>query len=156
MARLTVELATGGTPYELQSIANGTWGYISSGGLDDVPNARGENDIVAEASGRDPGAFIDDTRPITIHQTLDGSGATASARRSSYRTRMDNLKAQLGSVGTLVKIVAYPPNESLSTGHSATIIAQFQRITGPVSNGEQREFDIEFECIDSPPEWTVA
>ena len=139
---------------ELQDIAGGYWFEVRSGGPDDLATHRGEDDVIPEASGRDPGAWISDTRDLTLFGVVFGTG---SSPRESYRANMDALLAKMDPTGT-ISIVVHPPNFGLGTGDTATLAAvRPLRVTGPSAVGhEVRQMTLELVCIDSPPEWDVS
>jgi hypothetical protein len=145
MSRITV----GGL--EICDLSAGYWSEIVAGGLDDLASFRGEDDVVAEASGRDPGQWIADTRTLQIHTFVLADSAT------SYRSRMDALLAKMDPA-TLVTVVVYAPLFGLGTGQTATLAnCRPRNVTGPPAMGDQgRDCVLELVCIDSPPEWTVA
>ncbi len=139
---------------ELQNISGGYWFEVRSGGPDDLSTYRGEDDVIPEASGRDAGAWISDTRDLTMYGIVFGTGSTP---RESFRTNMDALIAKMDPTGT-ISIVVHPPNFGLGTGDTATLASvRPMRITGPsVVGHEVREMTLELTCIDSPPDWSVA
>lgn len=129
-------------------------GYIfhfQRGGLQSLPTFRGEDDVIPEAAGREPGEYIADSLEIVLHGFIAGAGATAQARRESFRTRAAALIAKMDP-STLVDLVVYPPNFGLATGQTATITnVRPLRIGGPdpsVLGYEGWEVTLEFTTTD--------
>lgn len=142
---------------EVQDLAAGYWFDLIEGGLDDIAEHRGADDIVPEAAGLDPGQWIADRRSVKYHGIVFGSGVTSAARRASYRARFDALRTRMNPA-VLVTLVQHPPNDGLATGQTATLLdVRPLRIVGAVAAGaELREVTLELLCIASPPQWTVA
>lgn len=160
MSRLTVELETGGTPFELQT-RNGTttdrWFDVVAGGLHDLPDSKGENAEIAQKAGADPLPFLDRQMLITVPGYVAGVGLTPGARRTSFRAQMDALRVQLPSAGTMVILKAYPPNFGLSGTEVASITAQLQRFKMlPPLGWEHQDLTFELLCISDPVAWTVT
>lgn len=152
MARLTL----GGL--ELQDVAAGIWFDVVEGGLDDLPLFVGEDDEVLGASGREPGEWIMDKRPVKLFGHVWGVGATRALRQAAYRAKVDALNAKMQSP-TLVAIVAHPPNEGLASGQTATLsdCRPLGSTPGPIRGWDgARSFELRLESIDSPPSWVIA
>lgn len=161
MSRLTVKKATAGTEFELQT-RNGTttdrWFDVIRGGIHDLAEARVVNTTIPGAVGLAPdGAPVDDSLLIRVKGEIAGVGVTAAARRASFRSQMNSLRAQTPNAGALIVIKAYPPNEGLATGETATVTAQLQRfIWGPVMGWERQEMTFEALCVSAPVAWTIT
>lgn len=151
MSRITI----GGL--EICDLSAGYWSEVILGGPDDIAEYRGEDDVVPEASGRDAGTWIADTRILRIQTIVFGTGSTASAAAESYRTRMDALVLKMKPSST-VAVVVYAPLFGLASGTTATLSdCRPQNITGAPAGGDQfRQVVLELKSIDSPPDWVVA
>jgi hypothetical protein len=139
---------------ELQSLeTNGTWFWFTRGGLQSLPEYRGEDDIVPGASGRDPGQWQKDTREIALHGWVFGTS------RTNFRSRADALLATM-DVNSLVTVVVHPPNFGLSTGETATLsnVRPLRIVAAEPSDlwYEGWEVTLELSCIDSPPDWVLG
>ena len=151
MPRLTID------GLELQDVDAGIWGDIIDGDLDSIPSYRGEDDVIPQASGRDPGLWTADVRPVKLFVTVWGVGATAVLRRAAYRAKVNALVAKM-DVATLVDIVAHPPNLGIAPGETATLADCRPQtwMPGPPRGWEWREFTLTLESIASPPSWVIA
>lgn len=151
MARLLI----GGL--EIQTRTGGYWFDVVDGDPFDLAEWVGEDDEVMGATGRAAGAWLADTRPVRLHGTVWGDGATAALIRASFKSRMDALKAKM-SPATPVSIVAHPPNFALATGTTATLSSCRPERIVPVRSGgwEWREMNLELRSIASPPDWVIA
>ena len=149
-------MANGITIGGLELTENGYYFEIIQGGLDDIPEYRGEDDVVPEAAGMAAGLWTKHRRILKLHGTVEGSGATQALRRVSYRSRFDALVAKM-DVATPIDVVVYGPREGLGAGDTATLAdCRPQRIIGPASTGDEiREVTLELVCIGSPPDWLV-
>jgi len=152
-------ITLGGVEVQGSVASNGLYFTFIRGGLQSLATFRGEDDIVPQASGRDPGAWIADTRELVLHGFVQGNGATAQLQRESFRTRTATLMAVMDPA-TLITIVAYPPNFGLTTGTTATLTnCRPQRIVAPEPSDlwyEGWEVTLELVSIKSPPNWAVA
>lgn len=139
--------------------SNGLRFSVIRGGPQSLAIYRGEDDVIPEASGRDPGAWIADTREVVLHGFVAGDGASAAATRESFYDRFAALKAVFVPT-TLVTLTAYPPNFGLGSGETATLAnCRPMEIMGPEPSElwyEGWEGQLRLVCIDSPPEWVVA
>lgn len=140
--------------------SNGLYFTFREGGLQSLPNYRGEDDVIPEASGRAAGAWIADTRDLTLHGFVQGSGSTAQAIRESFKTQFALLLAVMDPAA-LVTVTVYPPHFGLATGTTATLTScRPMRIIGPdpatLAWYEAWEGDIQLTSIKSPPNWAVA
>ncbi len=140
--------------------SNGIRFTFREGGLQSMPTYRGEDDVVPEASGRAAGAWIADTRDLTLHGFVQGEGATAQLIRESFKTRFALILAVMVP-STLVTVTVYPEHFGLTTGTTAVLTScRPMRIVGPdpgqLAWYEAWEGDLQLTCIKSPPEWTVS
>ena len=143
---------------ELQDRAAGIWFDVVEGGLDDLATWVGEDDEVVGATGREPGEWIADVRPLKLFGHVWGVGATGALRRAAYRAKVDALMAKM-QPDNLIALVAHPPNEGIATGQTATLsdIRPVGSKPGPIRGWDgARAFELILESIDSPPEWVVA
>jgi hypothetical protein len=133
--------------------SNGLYFWFTGGGLQSIPTYRGEDDVIPQASGRDPGLWTPDVREVSLH------GWVAGTSRENFRTRADALLATM-DVDSLTTIVVHPPNFGLSTGEVATLSqVRPQRLVAAdpsVHWYEGWEVTLEFVCIDSPPDWVLG
>lgn len=132
---------------------NGLRFTVIRGGPQSLADFRGEDDIIPEASGRDPGQFISDTRDLVLH------GLVAGTSRENFAANFAALLAVMNPT-TLITVTGYPPNFGLSSGTTA-VLANVRplRITGPEPSDlwyEGWEGNLELVCIDSPPDWTIS
>lgn len=139
---------------------NGLRFSVIRGGPQSLAKYRGEDDIVPEAAGRDPGQWIADTREVVLHGIVVGDGATAADVQSSFRTRFAALMAVFVPT-TLVTLTAHPPNFGLASGTTATLTScRPMEVLGPEPSErlwyEGWEGSLRFECIKSPPDWVIA
>lgn len=147
---------------ELQDHASGIWFDVVRGGLDDLAEWVGEDDEVLEASGREPGEWMPDVRPLVLFGHIWGVGATRAASRAAYRAKVDALMHRTtGKMrpSNLLTLVAHPPNEGLSSGQTATLssLRPVGHKNGPIAGWEgARSFELILESIASPPEWVIA
>lgn len=146
---------------ELQDLSAGYWVTISVGGLDAVPIVRGEDTIIPGKSGRVARVRKADVLTITLHAFVTGTGSTHAAVRESYLSRMTALRAIFDPTADPFSLTIHPTAEAVGgkvgTGQTATLNVRFLRFTGPGSIADEaREFDIECECVDSPPAWVIA
>ena len=150
MPRLTLD------GLELQDQSAGIWLDIVDGGLDSIPSYRGEDDVIPQASGRDPGLWTADVRTVKLYGTVWGNGATAAIRRAAYRAKVDQLVAKM-DVATLVDLVAHGPNEGIAIGQSSTLAdcRPDTWLPGPPHGWEWREFTLTLVSIASPPTWST-
>lgn len=129
------------------------FGFIR-GGLQSIPDYRGEDDLVPEASGREPGVFTPDLLPVALHGVVDGEG-DPTVFRSRAQALIDKMDPS-----TLLAIVVHPPHFGLGLGDTATLSSvRPQRIVGPdpsIYGYGTWEITLELVCIDSPPVWVVA
>lgn len=134
-------------------LSNGFRFTFIRGGLQSLPSYRGEDDVVPEASGRDPGVWIADIREVALHGIVAGTSLT------NFRSRADTLLGIM-DVTDPVNIVAYPPHFGLSTGEVATLSdCRPQSIEGPDASllwYEGWEVTLRFVCIGSPPNWVIG
>ena len=146
---------------ELQDLSAGYWGTISQGGLDSAPSVRGEDTIVPGLAGRIARDRVSDLLPIVVHMLVTGEGASHDAVRESYLSRMTALRAIFDPTADPFSLTIHPTARAvggkIGTGETATLTVRFLRFTGPPAIGDEvREFDIECECVDSPPAWVIA
>lgn len=129
------------------------------GGPQSLADYRGEDDIVAEASGRDPGQWIADTRELVLHGMIVGTGSTAQAVRESFATRAAALKAVMLPT-TLVTVTVHPPNFGLAVGTTAVLSncrpTSIDAAEPSALWYEGWEVQLHLLCIDSPPEWVIS
>lgn len=148
-----------GTELYADWLTNGFRFTFIRGGLQSLPSYRGEDDVIPQAAGRDPGLWTPDVREVVLHGLVAGTGASAQAVRESFRTRTDILLG-LMDVTTLVDIVAYPPNFGLAAGEVATLPdCRPLAIEGEDASlhwYEGWEISLRFECIASPPDWQIG
>jgi hypothetical protein len=139
--------------------ADGTHFEFIRGGLQSLATFRGEDDIVPEAAGRDPGQWIADIRDLGIHGIVAGAGASAQAGRESFATRSAALVDEMDPA-TLTTIVVTAPDFGLAVGETATLSdVRPMRIVGPDPSTlgyEGWEVTLELVCIDSPPNWVLS
>lgn len=145
----------------VQDETAGYWFDVAEGGPSDaVVRVRGKRVLIPGSPGlyTPADAFEGDELPIRLHGTVWGDGASRTAIRVSYRTRMQALLAAC-AVATRADVVLTaigPHVEGLDTGEQATISAGYVRHTGPPSLGwELREFDLEFVAT-ATLSWTVT
>lgn len=161
MARLTIEKASAGTPFELQT-RNGTttdrWVNVIAGHIHDLPAARVVNTVIPGAVGQAPdGAPIDDSMDLRLGGYIAGVGTTAALRRASFRAQMAALRAQVVSAGSLVIVKAHPPVEGLTGVQVASITAQVERfVWQPILGWEHQDFVLELVCLSDPVGWSIA
>ena len=160
MARLVIAtIEDTPTTFELQDVSLGRWLDVVAGGRMVLPPARGTNVTLPRVHGEwvPPDGYRDDPLPVRLHGTLWGIGATAALRRASWASMMTTLVHDiLGNVGNVVRLTAYPPNEGLAPGETATIDVQVLRTVDVTPRGwEEQEIDIGLQCVSDPPRWTV-
>jgi hypothetical protein len=119
----------------------------------DLAEYVGANDDIPYASGQDFGAWRRVKRFVQLYGCVVGSGSTPAAQQASFRSRMDALKAVM-DVASLVEIET---TNEFGVGSATLSDVQPLRMTA------QSEFSeiiwigfLEFECIDSPPEWVTG
>lgn len=138
---------------------NGLRFTVTRGGLQSLPTYVGEDDVVVGASGREAGEWIADTLEVTLHGQVAGSGASAQAKRESFKTRAETLLGKMDPT-TLVDLTAYEPFFGLAEDEVATLSnCRPLGIEGPDPSTlwyEGWELSLRFVCIDSPPIWVVS
>ena len=142
---------------EICDLSAGYWSEIILGGPDDLATYRGEDDVVPEASGMDPGLWVAESRILRIQTLIVGDGATGTLAAQSYRSRADALAAKMDPAST-ISVVVYAPLFGLSSGQTATLAGcRPQNITGAPAMGDQgRLVVLELKSIASPPNWVIA
>ena len=148
---------------ELQDwTTGGYWITISVGGLDAIPSVKGTDTIYPRKTGRRRRARKSDALPVTLHAVVTGTGSTHDAIRESYLARMTALRAIFDpEAAAPFSLTIHPTAKAVGgkvgTGQTATLNISVVRFTGPPAIGDEvREFDIECECVDSPPAWVIA
>lgn len=124
---------------------------------------RGEDDVIPQASGRDPGARIKDVYRFTLQGHVEGTGIDRDERALSWRTATDTLMALMDfslAPGTVEVGPAAParfPESSPYLGLAGNKILNARCVSmvrGPVQRHMSfQSWSFEMECIDSPPEW---
>jgi hypothetical protein len=143
--------------------SNGLRFTFRQGGLQSLATYRGEDDVVPEASGRAAGLWIADIREVTLHGLVDGVIGTSPSTEQDIREALATRYALLLTVmvpTALVTITVYPPHFGLGVGDFATLAnCRPMRMVGPdpaeLEWYRSWEGDLQFTCIDSPPEWSV-
>lgn len=158
---LTIQTASGGTPFSLQvqDSSNDRWFDVAEGDLHGIPTARIVNTVIPGATGMAPdGAPVDEGLLVRVPGYIAGVGATPALRRASYRSQRAALRAQLVGAGTLVTLTATEPDLGLASAETATLTGQFQRIVEPRApvGDEVNELVIEILCMSDPVGWTVT
>lgn len=146
---------------ELQDQANGYNVTISVGGLDDVATVRGEDMVFPRKTGRTARDRKADFLTIIMPAKVWGDGATHALARASYLARMAALKAIFDPEALPFSLTIHPTAKAvggkIADDETATLNVRFLRFTGlPAIGDTLREFDIECECIDSPPAWVIS
>lgn len=133
--------------------------WFTAGGLQSLGNFRGEDDVMPEAAGRYPGAFIADSRDVALHGFIAGLGSGSQSNREALATAFKAIVDHMAPTD-LLTITVYPPNFGLAVGDVATLLnVRPQRIIGPDPSQlwyEGWEGSLELVCIDSPPDWVVG
>lgn len=121
-------------------------------------NARGEDDVIPEASGRDAGVWTADTRTIRLHGHVKGIGSTLVARQQSFNTTMATLMGKLDTTASPAALVVSGPYMGLATSPSTATKSINVRcvnvVVGPITGLYYATIDAELVSIDSPPDWT--
>jgi hypothetical protein len=146
---------------ELQDLDAGYWVTISTGGLDASPTVRGVDTVIPGKSGRIARDRKADTLNIILHALVTGEGSTHAAIRVSYLSRMTALRAIFDPTADPFSLTIHPTavavGGKIGDSQTATLNVRFLRFTGPPAIGDEvREFDIECECVDSPPAWVIT
>lgn len=127
-------------------------------GFWEPPNARGEDDVIPEASGRDEGVWIKDHRTIKLHGYVKGTGSTLVARQQSFQSTMTTLMGKLDTTASPAALVVSGPYMGLATSPSTVTKSINVRcvnvVVGPITGLYHATVDVELVSIDSPPDWT--
>lgn len=149
-----------GETVELQDISNGYWFEITQGGLDGIFDVRGSDTIIPGKDGREVRSRTADSMTVVLHGMVFGTPGGAGVS-GSYSARMAELKdVGFYPVTDPIPLTIHPDavgvGGRVGAGETATLNVRFLRIVGPPAVGDQvRQFDIELECVDSPPEWVI-
>jgi len=120
-------------------------------GLNEIPKTRGEDDIVASASGRTAYLHVADILPLELAGVVLGTGSTVDDQQASFRTKMAALRALLASGSLLPKILA----GTLEDDSTATISARVvdvqvdERVASLAA-----EVKVALESVD--PDWVIT
>lgn len=134
--------------------------FLAGGPTLGVPEVSGKRVLIPGAVGfyTPSGSFEARHMVIRIKGNVWGIGATAAARRQSFRTNVLALKTACAvSTRADVTLTATGPIEGLTAAQTATIAAGFLRFESPESLGfESWETIIEFDATADPVAWAVA
>jgi hypothetical protein len=126
-------------------------------GYSEPAEVRGEDDVVPEAAGREPGTWQRDMRRIQLEGHAKGFGTDREERSADWRISTDALMAvmQLYDAPGLVEVDG--PYLGIATGETHYLNARCVRVLpGPILNRmSYQAWSFTLECIDSPPEWQI-
>jgi hypothetical protein len=132
-------------------------------GYGEPPLVRGEDDVIPQASGRDPGARTKDVYRFVLQGHVRGTGTDPEQRALSWRTATDALMALMDfslDPGTVEVGPAAPAQFPDSapylglTGDRELNARCVSMVRGPVqAHMSFQTWSFEMVCIDSPPEW---
>jgi len=128
-----------------------SWFLWIEKGLDEMPSVRGEDTVVPGLGGRFEGTRVNDLLPIELRGqvTADPALTDMTARRSSWRDNMRDLRALFASNRTRAALVA-----TLEDGSSLTIDARPLNLVVTRRIGSEYAFlSIEMEGYD---DWVAA
>jgi hypothetical protein len=127
-------------------------------GYSEPAEVRGEDDVVPEAAGREPGTWQRDLRRIQLDGHVKGFGGTRAERTAAWREATDDLMAvmQMHATPGLVEIDG--EYLGIPIGETHFVYARCVRVLpGPILNRMSYQgWVFELECIDSPPEWQIV
>ena len=119
----------------------------------DLAEYVGANDDIPYASGQDFGAWRKVKRLVRLYGTVIGEGSTAEAQQTSFRSRMDALKA----VMDVAEVVTIDTTGEFGTASATLSDVQPLRMIAEAEFAEIVWIGVlELECIDSPPEWVIG
>lgn len=158
MSRLVLMEVDTSPSLELQDLATGIWLDVVEGHIHSFATGRGRNVVIPAKPGQTAMPFVEEALPLQVAGAVWGVGATAALRRADFRATMASLRAILGQVGKVVRLVAHPPVEGLVSAETATIDVQFLRMVEPEPQGWEQydHLEIHFICVDDPPAWAIA
>jgi hypothetical protein len=127
---------------------------------------RGEDDVIPQASGRDPGARTKDVLRFVLQGHVKGTGSDPDERALSWRDATDSLMAVMDFALDPVVVEVGPdapaqfPDSSPYLGLTGDRFLNARCVSmvrGPVqAHMSFQSWSFEMECIDSPPEWQDA
>jgi hypothetical protein len=138
---------------ELRAPDSGYFFEIKAGGPDAHPSVRGEDVVIPGKDGRIPMNRVLDVRLVTLYGIVMGDG-TGDSARTSFRSRMDALKAVFDPVEPPFPLTIHSPLHGVSG--TATLNVRFLRFVESAHSEVYRIMDIECECVDDPPEWVIG
>jgi hypothetical protein len=119
----------------------------------DLAEYVGANDDIPYASGQDFGAWRKTKRFVRLYGVVIGTGATLALQQSSFRTRMDALKA----VMDVAALVTIETTDEFGLPSATLSDVQPLRMTAETEFADMLWIGfLELECIESPPEWVVG
>lgn len=143
---------------ELQDDPNGYWFEFARGGLDDVPQVRGDNLVIPGRAGE----FWMPKEYAGMLVTLRGSvhGTPGGGAPESYLARMAALLAVFSPLAEAITLTIHPTAQGvgggLGAGETATLDVEFLRVTGmPAMADRWRNIDLECRAIGDPPLWVI-
>lgn len=123
-----------------------------------VPAAvRGEDDVVPEAAGQEPGARIRDHLDIPMEGWVAGAGANRTERSEDWLDRTQALKAVMELYLAPGLLEVDGPYLGIPAGTTYELNARVIRvIPGAIhSRMSFQSWTVQLRCIDSPPEWAL-
>lgn len=120
-----------------------------TGGLDELPEVRGEDTVVPGLAGRVSQNRIADRRELELEGYVRGVGADEEGDRSAYRTNVIAMQALFDPTLDPGELVA-----SLEDGSTATINARALNIVGAQKMPSFKLVSVKLESVD--PNWVIA
>ena len=120
-------------------------------------SVRGEDDVVPEAAGQEPGARIRDFLDIPLEGWVAGGGADREERSEDWLTNTAALKAVMELYLDPGLLEVDGPYLGIPAGATYELNARVIRaIPGVITNRMSfQSWSFQLRCIDSPPEWTL-
>lgn len=118
---------------------------------------RGEDDVVPEAAGQEPGARIRDYLDIPLEGWVAGGGASRQERSEDWFDRTQALKAVMELYLSPGLLEVDGPYLGIPIGATYELNARVIRaIPGMITNRMSfQSWSFQLRCIDSPPEWAL-
>lgn len=128
-------------------------------GFNELPETRGEDDVIPGLPGRFRRNRVDDVLEIELRGSVRGLGATVDARAQDFRASVTALQAAFDPVGGPGTLSVIAPYLGLPSGSQSI---EAYPVAPGIMGGESHNlmsfmrFSIELIAIGDPPRWGVG
>lgn len=148
-------IVTGGLTYDSVSLQTDRLFFDIYSGFNELPEVRGEDDVVPGKAGRYRRNRVDDRLIIELRGWVRGVGGTAVERQQDFRASVAVIQGMFDPTGGPGTLAVLSPYLGLPSGSQSISVYPMTMLGGEQHNTMSfMRFSVELEAVDDPPRWT--